>query len=162
ISAGATVITFTLPDLTPVMPLARLVESRVLRLNEALRRASARSGAILVDIAEHPVASDPRLWSADRLHANAVGHARIAAALAHGLGLPGADDQWKAPLPVERRRGWPARWSAEARWAAKYLLPWIARSLTGRSSGDGRGPKHPALHPVIGHAQRGLTEPRKG
>ena len=43
---GATVLTFTLPDLTPVMPLARRILPRVLALNEALRRASASSGAI--------------------------------------------------------------------------------------------------------------------
>src|SRR5690606_18008319 len=70
-STGATVLTFTLPDLTPVMPLARLVRARVFALNVALREISAKSGAILVDIARHPVASDFRLWSDDRLHANA-------------------------------------------------------------------------------------------
>src|SRR6185295_8125449 len=99
IAGGATVLTFTLPDLTPVMPLARLIAPRVLALNDVLRSASARTGAILVDIAMHPVASDPRLWSEDRLHANARGHARIAAALAHALALPDTDESWMAPLP---------------------------------------------------------------
>jgi len=80
--AGATVLTFTLPDLTPVMPLARGLAPRVRALNEAIRTACARTGATLLDFAAYPVASDARLWSDDRLHANAAGHARIAAALA--------------------------------------------------------------------------------
>ncbi len=88
--SGATLLTFTLPDLTPVMPAARRIAPRVTALCEAIREISKRSGAVLVDFAEHPVASDPRLWSEDRLHANAAGHARIAAALAHALGLPDA------------------------------------------------------------------------
>ncbi len=31
----------------------------------------------------------------------------------------------------------------EARYVATYVLPWLARRLTRRSSGDGRQPKHP-------------------
>lgn len=39
-ASGATLLTFTLPDLTPVMPLGRFVSPRVLALNEAIRRVS--------------------------------------------------------------------------------------------------------------------------
>jgi lysophospholipase L1-like esterase len=149
VGSGATAITFTLPDLSPVMPLARLVAARVAALNDGIRSAAERTGTILVDIARHPVASDPRLWSEDRLHANAAGHARIAEALAHGLGLPGATDDWSRPLPAVPPRT-PAQWiGAELRWTRRYLAPWIVRSLLGRSSGDGIEPKRPALAPVI-------------
>jgi len=99
IGQGALLLTFTLPDLTPVMPAARWITPRVELLNRTLREVSARTGAILVDVARHPVASDPRLWCDDRLHANALGHARIAAALADALGLPGTDASWSHPLP---------------------------------------------------------------
>ncbi len=148
VERGATVLTFTLPDLTPVMPLARWLAHRVVALNDALRSASARSGAILVDVARHPVASDPRLWSDDRLHANALGHARIAAALAHALGLPGTDDSWAAPLPPAEPPGWSAVVRAEVAWGRRYLVPWIWRSLRGRSSSEGVSAKRPALAPV--------------
>ena len=150
VGGGATVLTFTLPDLTPVMPLARMVASRVQALNEVIRVASAQSGAILVDIARHPVASDPRLWSEDRLHANSRGHARIAAALAHALGLPGTDASWSDPLPPLGPRTRFERWEAEARWGRRYLLPWVWRSLRGRSSGDGHTAKRPDLLPIDG------------
>ncbi len=148
VSQGATVLTFTLPDLTPVMPLARRILPRVLAMNDALRRASAQSGAILVDVAAHPVASDPRLWSEDRLHANALGHARIAAALGDALGLPGSDPGWSDPLPAVAPPTSFERVAAELRWGRRYLVPWMWRHLRGRSSGDGRTAKRPALEPV--------------
>ncbi|MGE0442443.1 MAG: SGNH/GDSL hydrolase family protein [Gemmatimonadales bacterium] len=146
--AGATVLTFTLPDLRPVMPLAALVTERVEALNEAIRAAARKSGAIVVDIARHPVASDPRLWSLDRLHANAVGHARIAQALAEALGVPGAGSGWSEPLPPQPRPGLTRRIAAEMRWTADHLVPWVWRHLRGRSSGDGITAKRPELVPV--------------
>lgn len=147
VAAGATVLTFTLPDLSPVMPLARLVADRVRALNAALRGAAARAGAVLVDVAAHPVATDPRLWSGDRLHANALGHARIAHALAHAIGLPNADDSWMAPLPLVAPASPGARLVAELAWGRHYFLPWVWRHLRGRSSGDGVGAKRPRLEP---------------
>lgn len=148
VAQGATVLTFTLPDLTPVMPLARRILPRVLALNDALRRASLKSGAILVDVARHPVASDPRLWSEDRLHANAEGHVRIAAALGHALGLPGSHAGWADPLPALSAPTRLERVAAELRWGRRHLLPWMWRHLRGQSSGDGRTAKRPVLEPV--------------
>lgn len=148
IGAGATVLTFTLPDLTPVMPLARVVAPRVRALNEILRSVAATNGVILVDLATFPVASDPRLWSDDRLHANSTGHTRIAAALAHALRLPGADDSWSYPLPPRVRPTRRAAALAEVIWVRRYLLPWIWRHLRGCSSGDGRRPKQERLREV--------------
>ncbi len=150
IEAGATVLTFTLPDLASVMPMGRLVSAKVLALNQALREISARTGAVLVDFAAHPVASDPRLWSADRLHANSAGHARIAGALAHALDLPETDTSWSEPLPELPRRSAFERLRAEAEWVGAYFLPWVWRHLQGRSSGDGVTPKRPELEPVEG------------
>ena len=148
IASGATVLTFTLPDLTPVMPLARWIAPRVHALNDALRAAAGATGAVLVDFAMYPMASDPRLWSPDRLHANAAGHARIAAALADALDLPGATDDWRAPLPDSPSPDWGERLRAEWSWGRDHLFPWIWRHLHGRSSGDGREPKRPRLLPV--------------
>lgn len=145
IAGGATVLTFTLPDLTPVMPLARIIRARVLRLAEAMRRASDRSGAILCDLAAYEVSSDPRLWSDDRLHANALGHARIADALAYHLALPGSDLAWSEPLPGRRDSTPYDVMRAEAAWGRDHLLPWLWRHAMGRSSGDGRKARRPQL-----------------
>ncbi len=148
VKQGATVMIFTLPDLRDVMPIAKIMGERVLRLNEAIRGACARSGAIVVDLASHPIASDPRLWSDDRLHANSIGHARIADALAYHLGLPGTDDSWATPLPDRAPPTVMDIARAELAWLRIHLLPWIWRHAQGKSSGDGRGPKRPELSPV--------------
>lgn len=147
-AAGATVLSFTLPDLTPLMPLARLIAPRIAALNSALAQASRNTGSILVDFTTHASATDRRLWSEDRIHANAEGHARIAEALAHALRLPGTSEAWKQPLPAmaeQTRLQW---WAAEARWIARHLLPWVWQGVTHRSSADGRAPKRPELAPL--------------
>lgn len=148
IAGGATVVGFTLPDLSTVLPLARPIAARVRALNDALRSAATASGAILVDFAKHPVGSDPRLWSPDRIHANAAGHARIAAALAWAIGLPGTDESWSDPLPAAPPRSWSEKLAAEIQWGQEYFAPWAWHQLWGRSSGDGRGAKRPDLAPV--------------
>ena len=148
VESGATVLTFTLPDLAAVMPLARRIVHRVEALNEVLRGVAAGTGALLVDFAEHPVAADRRLWNEDRLHANSLGHERVAAALAHALGLPGADDSWQEPLPPERPWTVSRQIAEELRWGRRFLLPWMWRHLWGRSSGDGIRPKRPTLSPL--------------
>lgn len=148
IGQGATVLTFTLPDLTPVMPLARPIAPRIAALNDALRTVCRQTGALLVDFAAYPVAGDRRLWAEDRLHANSLGHQMIAAALAAALHLPGSDDSWKLPLPEAPSRTLGQSLSAEVAWARGHLVPWLWRHFRGRSSGDGRHPKRPELLPV--------------
>lgn len=149
VGTGATVLTFTLPDLTPVMPAARWLAPRVEALNQVLRELCDRTGALLVDLAAHPVASDPRLWNEDRLHANSQGHTRIAAALAQALGLPGTDMSWAEPLPPLPPPSWAKRAHTELSWARHHLLPWLVRHALGRSSGDGRGPKQPEVRRIV-------------
>ncbi|MEM7049869.1 MAG: SGNH/GDSL hydrolase family protein [Acidobacteriota bacterium] len=145
IDRGATVLTFTMPDLTAVMPLARRFAPRLEVLNQALRQVAGETGALLVDFAHFPTTGDRRFWSDDRMHANALGHERMAAALADALGLPGSDRSWADPLPPSPPTGAVERWTDDARWARDHLLPWAWRRARGRSRGDGRGPKRPEL-----------------
>jgi lysophospholipase L1-like esterase len=145
IAVGATVVSFTLPDLTDVLPFGRWLSPRVFALNDAIRAACHASGTVLVDFAAHPVASDVRLWSEDRFHANAVGHALIAHALAHAIGVPGTDDSWQCPFAETAPRGGKG---AHGSWLVRHFLPWAWRHARGRSSGDGRGPKRPRLETV--------------
>ncbi|MFK0289914.1 SGNH/GDSL hydrolase family protein [Streptomyces sp. NPDC090442] len=147
---GARVATLTFPDLARITPLARPLAPRVTALNHRIREAAGRHGVTVAETSQHPVVTDPRLWSPDRLHASPLGHQRIAAALAHALNVPGADDAWTHPLPrptTPAPTGWRAT-TAELRWAAAFLGPWLARRLRGRSSGDGHTAKRPQLTPV--------------
>ena len=148
VARGATVLSFTLPDLTPLMPLARLIAPRIAALNHALALASRDTGSILVDFAAYPVATDARLWSEDRIHANSAGHARIAAALAHALQLPESNSAWQQPFPKPLNPSRTRQFAAELRWTRRHLLPWLARGLLGRSTADGRSAKRPELTPI--------------
>ena len=57
------------------------------------------------------------------------------------------DTEWRTPLPATVPPKWLARRIADVRFTRQYLLPWIGRRLTGRSSGDGMPPKRPDLLP---------------
>jgi lysophospholipase L1-like esterase len=146
---GARVATITFPDITRITPLARPFGSRAAALNHRIRAAALRHGVVVAETSEPPVVTDPRLWTQDRLHASPLGHERIAAAIAHALGLPGSDDSWthSLPSPAVIPSGLRAA-SAELRWATTFLGPWLGRRLRGRSSGDGRTAKRPNLLPV--------------
>ncbi|MEU5806480.1 SGNH/GDSL hydrolase family protein [Streptomyces sp. NPDC047718] len=145
---GARVATLTFPDVSRITPLARPLAPRVTALNHRIREAARRHGVTVAETAHHPVVTDSRLWSPDRLHASPLGHARIAAAVAQALALPGSDDAWTRPLapapPASRRQ----RAAAELRWAAGFLGPWLLRRAGGRSSGTDRTAKRPRLLPV--------------
>jgi lysophospholipase L1-like esterase len=131
VSRGALVVSFTIPDASPRMRLAGALTRRTTALNAALREVSARSGALLLDLAAYEVASDPRLWSRDRLHANSDGHARIADAVAYHLGLT-TDETWKHPLPPDPASR-TARLAEDLHWARHYVLPWLWRRVRARS-----------------------------
>ncbi|KQX65178.1 SGNH/GDSL hydrolase family protein [Streptomyces sp. Root1310] len=146
--AGTHVVTLTFPDVTKIAPLARPIRSRVFDLNTRIRAAAARHGVTVAETGRQPVTTDPRLWTADRLHASALGHERIAAALARAVRLPGSDDAWTLPLPPQEVPSGRQAAEAELRWVAAHLGPWLRRRLRGRSSGDGRTAKRPQLLPV--------------
>ena len=147
VAKKAVVLTFTLPDLTGVLPIGRCLAPRVRAMNAAIRAAAAATGARLIDFAAYPVGSDPRLWSADRFHVNAEGHARIAAALAQSLGLPGTNDAWQRPLPERNAPGPWTRLAESWTWYLHHLGPhlWPARPVAGQGQ-----PKRPRLEPVAG------------
>ncbi|MGI5127545.1 SGNH/GDSL hydrolase family protein [Pseudonocardia sp. CA-107938] len=148
-AAGARVVTFTFPDIALIAPLVRRLRPRVLALNARIRTLAEQHGAVLVDAFEYPFTTDLRMWSRDRIHASPQGHARIAAATAHALGLPVDDPTWADPFPVlPPVRPW-RRAGTELSWAAGVLGPWLLRRVTGRSSGDGRVAKRPQVSAVI-------------
>jgi hypothetical protein len=149
-AVGATTLTFTIPDLSCVSPIARLVRTRLFAWNDAIREVAKRTGTMVVDVGAEPVALDPRLWSVDRLHASPLGHERIASGFIQSLGLDDHLPSWTEMLPpVEpmRRRAY-AKVATEVVWLQRYFTPWIIRRLRGRSSGDGRLPKRPELAAV--------------
>ena len=65
---------------------AQGVADRFARFNDNVRAVAAAEGATLVDLEPVAVLSDRRLWHTDRLHLNAAGHARVAAAVLGKVG----------------------------------------------------------------------------
>jgi lysophospholipase L1-like esterase len=146
-ASGATVLSTTFPDTSSFAPFARLLRTRLAAFNAGLRDVAHETGTLVLDTDQIAFAGDPRLWCEDRLHLNALGHQRMAAAL-FALAAPDAPAPEDLALPSYERPPLPQRAAAELRWARAFLLPWIGRRITGRSSGDGRSAKRPVLAPA--------------
>lgn len=144
---GATVLMMTYPDPTAVISVAgSRIRERVTGFNDRIREVARGRGGVLIDLDLDGV-SNPRYWSPDRLHANALGHERMAASAANALGIdPG--EGWDALLPMPQPMSAPLRIVRDAAWAGRHLTPWMVRRIRGRSSGDGRDPKRPHLGPL--------------
>jgi lysophospholipase L1-like esterase len=146
---GADVIVFRFADMSRRLPGKRIILPRTSFLNEAVIEVAARQGAYLVDMwADEELAANTAMWSEDRLHLSTAGHRRVAGHVLTALGLV-PDPTWLDAVPAPARRPWPMARAADARWAARYLAPWIKRRLQGRSSGDLVVAKRPGLAPVL-------------
>jgi lysophospholipase L1-like esterase len=80
------VFTATYPDIPFNLPLPasfrQLLRARFDTANECLRAATARAGAVCLDVADEPTWMDPGVWSADGIHPSPPGHRRFAEAMA--------------------------------------------------------------------------------
>lgn len=128
-------------------PVLKLVRGRIATYNAHLWSIARRYECYVVDLWSMASLHDPQAWSEDRLHLTSGGHRRVALHAAEVLGIP-ADGDWREPWPDQPDRDWMDRRRADVKWAREYFLPWIARHLRGRSSGDGLPPKRPELTPV--------------
>jgi lysophospholipase L1-like esterase len=144
--AGAQVLTFTMPDMARVAPLAVALRPRIRFLNHVVREAGAAYGVVVVDLAAEPVAGHPALWHDDRLHANSDGHRRIAAALAEAVGLDAPD--WRGEPPEPAAAGALRIAGREAAWVAGHLAPWLWGRLRGHEPAAPRVCKRPEALPV--------------
>ena len=127
--SGAHVVMFTIVD-PGASGLYSALRGRMAIFNELVREISESHGASLVDMWRMREPNMPGVMDTDRMHLNPVGHQRIAQAV-----LDPELSRW------EQRR-------ADATWAREFLVPWVHRRLTGRSSGDTVDPKRPTLAPV--------------
>ena len=152
-AAGIHVLLLSGANPSDNLPGGRAVQRRGDELAERVRAMVARAqaetptsgGMTFVDNFGDAGLRDLRYWSLDRLHLNAFGHARVASNVLTALGVP-VPAEWRvdeiaAQTPVGRTR-------PSLAYYRDYVLPWIGRRLTGRSSGDGRSAKLSQLTPV--------------
>lgn len=145
VDAGTHVLMVSGANPSAHVPLGRLVRSRGNQLADAIFGRPAGENVTFVDNWGDELLGDIRYWSADRLHLNPLGHARVASNVLQALGAPvpvewGVDEVAAAPTGARSRR--------TAAYYREYVMPWIGRRLTGRSSGDGRLPKIATLETV--------------
>lgn len=142
--AGIRVVVVSGGNPTDHIPLGPVFQRRGDELADAVRARLDRSPHTIgyVDNWSDPELRALRYWSIDRLHLNSLGHARAAANVLAALEVPapaaGAPDEVADELQRPRT----------AEYWREYVLPWIGRRLTGRSSGDGRTAKRPTLEPI--------------
>ncbi|MEO7349296.1 MAG: SGNH/GDSL hydrolase family protein [Terrimesophilobacter sp.] len=139
-ATGIHVLVLSGANPTKHIPLGARIEVRGDQLAVAVRERVPRSSHVtFVDNWSDAELTDLRYWSIDRLHLNALGHRRVANNVLTALGV--AVPSWEDDPFELQRPGTIAYWRG-------YVLPWIGRRLTGRSSGYGREPKRPTLAPV--------------
>ncbi len=137
-------------------PVLNLTRNRVAVYNMNLVSVARREGAHLLNTWSLNSLRDWRMWHADRLHLNALGHERVAQAALVALGLAPDAPDWDAPLPAvpPLTRVQTLTWNLS--WARDYVAPWIGRRLRRTSSGAGRLPKLPHYVTV---SPTGTTDP---
>lgn len=135
LDAGITPVVVSGANPTGVLPGGALVSRRGDALLAAVRSWSRPLGVLVVDNWSDRTLMEPRFWTEDRLHLNAVGHARAASNFLRALGHT-APRQWRDLEALTDARG-----RRSVRYYRTHVVPWIGRRLTGRSSGDGRLPK---------------------
>ena len=145
VAEGIHVLLLSGANPSAVMPMGGLMRRRGNELAAAVRDKGLVDGVTVVDNWGDEALEDIRYWSSDRLHLNPLGHARVAANVLRALDIEvpeewGVDEVAAAPSGPRARR--------TAAYYRQYVLPWIGRRLTGRSSGDGRTAKFPTLQPV--------------
>lgn len=143
--SGATVVTTTFPDIGQIVPIGRVLTTRMVRMNDAIVAATRRYGFKLVDLYTAPSMVQPDVWSDDRVHGSPKGHGLFAAAAAEALDLPGSNHDWAHAGPNGARQTLRTRIYSQVLWTKNMLAPWIWDHARGISSGDGREPKRPEM-----------------
>lgn len=134
---GVHVVILSGPDPSDRLPGGKRMRTLGTRLTELVEDLAARDNVTFVDNFRDAETRRAVYWSVDRLHLNSLGHQRVASRVLTALGVPTEPPEvTDADAPAGGIVGEMKYWRA-------YVLPWIGRRLTGRSSGDGRSPKFP-------------------
>ena len=133
---GIQVVILTGADPSDRLPAGKRMRRLGTSLTQALEAfLDGREGVVFVDNLRSEEGRRDAYWSEDRLHLSSLGHQWIASRVLTAMGVP-------TPGPVVTDADSPAGGMVgELRYWRTYVLPWIGRRFTGRSSGDGRAPK---------------------
>lgn len=141
-ASGAQLVLVSPADPSARLPLGKLVQGRGNAWAEALKTFCEGEGIPFVDVSRDLHLRDAVFWAPDRLHLNAVGHQRVADLAAQVI------DRAPGPAAPELQVTDRTALRAELRYYREFVVPWLRRRITGRSSGDGRAASHPDWTPV--------------
>ncbi|MEN2741076.1 SGNH/GDSL hydrolase family protein [Microbacterium sp. X-17] len=145
-SGGASVVVFTGID-TNFAPVFRQFRGKIAIYNENVRAIAERYDCIVADQWALKEIQDPRFFSDDRLHLNALGHHEVARMVLRALNVPNELRPMQPdPFPITT---WRAARASDLVWARTHLMPWVLRRLRHQSSGDHMTAKRPEPLPVI-------------
>lgn len=122
------------------IPLGGLVKVRGDEFARGIRSRLPLANTTFVDNWADDELAELKYWSRDKLHLGPLGHQRVAANVLAALGVAVPDGVGGGDGVQHSQR--------TAEYWREYVLPWIGRRLTGRSSGDNRAPKIATLQPV--------------
>lgn len=142
--SGARVVLFTIFD-PGSSRIYGPVRGRMAIFNEWVREIADRHGATVVDMWRMRSVDVATVMDPDRMHLNPAGHQHIAMAVLDALGIAHPLEALATEPVVRTRR---EELAENARWTREFLVPWVHRRLTGRSSGDSIDPKRPELAPI--------------
>ena len=131
---------------TEHLPLGKVFDARGVRLTAALGDLAELDGVTFVDNFNDRGLRDIRYWSADKLHLNSLGHARVASNVLTALGVAGA-------RRVGRRRG--------GRRAARAAQPQHRRVLPRVRAAVDRAPAHRAARRATAARRSGRRSSRR-
>lgn len=138
VESGSNVLLVSGANPSGHMPLGGLVRSRGDKLDQAVLARLPLASVTYVDNWVDNTLGDLRYWSADRIHLNTLGHLRVAHNVLTELNVP-VPKQWELVLDAATENT--DRQRMDLHYYRTYVLPWLGRRLTGRSSGDGRHAK---------------------
>jgi lysophospholipase L1-like esterase len=145
-AAGAVTVVFTGFDPRSQLPPGRFIAARTEEYNRRIIAIAETYDAILVDLWSMPELWNLRMWSPDRLHLSPLGHLHIAGFVLYLLDRP-VPAGWPIDLDEPAHRSRLRARAGDLAWGRQHLLPWVVRRARGRSTGDGRSAKRPALAP---------------
>lgn len=140
----ATIVIFTGVDVG-FSPVFRGIRGKVAIYNENLRAIAAKYDCIVADLWALAAIQDQRMWAADRLHLNSLGHHTVARMVLAALNVENELEPMKPePLPTST---WRQARVEDLSWAREYLVPWVLRRIRHQSSGDSIQAKRPDAAP---------------
>ncbi|GAB3616879.1 SGNH/GDSL hydrolase family protein [Okibacterium endophyticum] len=126
------------------MPVLRPLRGRAAIFNSNVWSIARTHGAHVLDLWGTRELQRSDMRCVDRVHLSPEGHALVARLAAQALGV--IPDDGSTAMTGARPVGQSLPLSE---WVSDHVFPWVIRRVRGKTAGDGRTAKRPALQPLV-------------